>query len=127
MSSKQHDKADIRGFFGKGPKDDPKGIPSSKVVVLDSSDMVIVDSDSENDKANTGETKLQGRLVKKRDRNSIPIAFANNPVNPFSRLFTLTDYERSLPRRAAVRHLRRRYQAPLLRPPREAAPRTKTP
>lgn len=84
MSSKQLDKADIRGFFGKGPKDDPK--PASKMVVLDSSDMVIVDSDSENDKANYGETKLQGRSVKKRDWISILIAFANNPVNPFSRL-----------------------------------------
>jgi hypothetical protein len=123
MSTK--DKADIRGFFGKGPKDDPK--PARKMVVLDSCDMVIVDSDSENDKANSGEAKLQGRSVKKRDWNSIPIAFANNSVIPFSRLLTRTGYERSLLRRAAVRHLRRRCQAPLLRPPREAALRTKTP
>jgi|MesohylFT_1024984.scaffolds.fasta_scaffold272224_1 hypothetical protein len=55
-------KADIRGFFGKGPKEDPK---PTKMVVLDSSDMVIVDSDSENDKANAGEAKSQGRSVKK--------------------------------------------------------------
>jgi hypothetical protein len=59
MSASKPSKTDIRGFFGS--KSESKDTRPNKSVALDSSDMVIVDSDSENDKGSNMDSKTQGR------------------------------------------------------------------